>query len=113
MELLMPRSAARLSVLMAVLVTLAACAVPQTPGSAVPAAAPVSPDQDFLNRAATGTATEVELGHLAQMQGVAPAIRSFGAQIAAEHGRANARLNALAQQLGMVANAARPDISML
>ena len=51
----MPRSAVRFSVLIAALVALAACAGgPQAPGAAPPAAAPVSADQDFLNRAATG-----------------------------------------------------------
>jgi putative membrane protein len=112
----MARSAARFSISTLALVALAACAAQPTtpaPAPAPPAviAALVNPDQDFLNRAVTGTAAQVELGRLAQHQGAAPAVRAFGAQIAAEHARMNARLTALSQRLGMVPNPDAPDLS--
>ena len=113
-------SAARLSVLASILVVLAACAAGPQPPSASPSppvvaspAAPISPDQDFLNRAATGSATEIELGRLAQAQGVAPTVRSFGSHIAGEHARLHSRLLASAQRTGMVPNPATPNVSAL
>lgn len=107
-------SAARYSLLISALFVLSACATgTQAPPAPPPVAAPVSPDQDFLNRAATGSATEVELGRLAQAQAAAPSVRSFGAHIAAEHARLHARLMSLAGQIGMIANAGSPDVSAL
>jgi putative membrane protein len=116
MEAPMARSAARFSISTLALVALAACAAQPTTPAPAPApppiiAAPVNPDQDFLNRAVTGTAAQVELGRLAQRQGAAPAVRAFGSQIAAEHARMNARLTALSQRLGMVPNPVAPDLS--
>jgi putative membrane protein len=100
--------------------TLVACAAQSTtpatapgPPPAIAAPAPVNPDQDFLNRAMTGTGAQVELGRLAQQQGAAPAVRAFGSQIAAEHARMHARLTSASQRLGMVPNAAAPDLSGL
>src|SRR5207302_9088552 len=53
------------------------------------------------------------LGRLAQQQGAAPLMRSFGGQIAAEHARMHARLTTVSQRLGMAANPAAPDLSRL
>jgi len=119
MEAQMARSAARFSISTLALLALAACAAqptvpaPTPPPAIAAPAAPINPDQDFLNRAATGTGAQVELGRLAQQQGAAPAVRAFGAQIAAEHARMHARLNSVSQRLGMVPNATAPDLSGL
>ena len=114
----MTRSGARLSTAMMALLALAGCATGPMSPTAAPAppavaAAPVGLDQDFLNRAATGTNGQVQLGRLAQQRGFAPAVRSFGAHIATEHARANARLMELAQRLGMMANPGMPNLSDL
>jgi len=117
MEAPMARSAAQFSISTLALLALAACA--QTTTATAPApppviaapAAPVNPDQDFLNRAVTGTGAQVELGRLAQRQGAAPAVRAFGAQIAAEHPRMHARLTSVSQRLGMVPNPVASDLS--
>jgi putative membrane protein len=116
----MVRSAARLGASTLALVALAACAAGPiaTAPAATPAVAATAPlgvnsDQDFLDRAATGTGAEVELGRLARQRGVAPAVRTFGATIAAEHSQAHARLVGLARRLGMNPNATTPDLSRL
>ena len=114
----MARSAARLGILTLALLALAACAAaPTATAPAAPPVAtlapPVSPDQDFLNRAATGTGSQIELGRLAQERGLASPVRAFGARIAAEHSRVHAGLLTLAQQLNQVPNAATPDLSQL
>jgi putative membrane protein len=114
----MVRSAVRFSISALALLALAACAAhtttpatAPTPPPAIAAPAPINPDQDFLNRAVTGTAAQVELGRLAQQQGAVPAVRAFGSQIAAEHARMHARLTSMSQRLGMVPNATAPDLS--
>jgi len=116
MEAPMARSAARFSISTLALLALAACAQTTTatspaPPSAIAAAVPINPDQDFLNRAMTGTGAQVELGRLAQQQGTAPSVRAFGAQIAAEHARMHARLTTASQRVGMVPTPAAPDLS--
>jgi len=121
MEAQMTRSAARFSISTLALLALAACAAQPTSPATAPApppaiaapAAPINPDQDFINRAMTGTGAQAELGRLAQRQGAAPAVRAFGGQIAAEHARMHSRLAAVAQRLGMVPDAAAPDLSGL
>src|SRR5436190_22389059 len=78
MEGSMARSAARSSISTLALLALAACvqtttATAPTPPPAIAATAvPINPDQDFLNRAMTGTGAQVELGRLAQQHGMAP-----------------------------------------
>jgi len=117
MEAPMARSAARFSISTLALLALAACgqttiATAPTPPPAIAATAvPINPDQDFLNRAMTGTGAQVELGRLAQQQGTAPSVRAFGAQIAAEHARMHARLTTASQRVGMVPTPAAPDLS--
>jgi len=105
---------ARLGVLAIVLLTLGACATgPTTPQSPTAMLPPVSPEQEFINRAATGTGNEVELGRLAQERGYAPSVRAFGAHIANEHARAHAGVIALARRLNLAPNATMADISGL
>src|SRR5207249_2943488 len=66
-----------------------------------------------VNRAATGTTGQIELGRLAEQRGFAPAVRSFGGHIAAEHARAHARLIALSQRFALIPTARNPDLSRL
>ena len=110
----MARPAIRFGVSAVIVLALAACVAPPgmttAPGAVAPAP-PATSDQDFLNRAATGTGNEVSLGRLAERNGFTPTVRSFGAQIAAEHGRVQARLLALARRLGMVAYTTSSDLS--
>ena len=109
----MVRSAVRFRISALALLALVACAAHTTTPATAPAIAapaPINPDQDFLNRAVTGTAAQVELGRLAQQQGAVPAVRAFGSQIAAEHARMHARLTSVSQRLGMVPNATAPAI---
>ena len=112
----MAGSAARFGISALAVLALAACAAappaPTPPAIAAPAP-PVSPDQDFLNRAATGTGNEIELGRLARERGTAASVRAFGAHIAAEHSRMHAGLMALARQLNQVPNATPVDLSQL
>jgi putative membrane protein len=58
-------------------------------------------DRDFINKAATGGATEVELGRLATLRAARPSVRSFGERMMIDHGRGNAELAALAQSKGL------------
>jgi putative membrane protein len=118
MEAHMVRSAARLGISTLALLALAACAAaptaqPPTPPPIATPAVPISPDQDFLNRAATGTGNEIALGRLAQARGSTASVRALGAHIAAEHSRVHAGLMALARQLNQVPNAAHADLSQL
>lgn len=112
----MPPSAIRLGLVIVVVAALAACA-PGTfyPGGPGPAAgtAPVSIDQNFLDRAATGSRGEIALGELARDRGVARAVRRFGAHIVYRHRRIHARLMALARRLGMLPNVGTSDIGRL
>ena len=106
-----PSSADRLLALVACTATSTA---PQpAPPPIATLAPPVSPDQDFLNRVATGIGNEIQLGRLVQEIGRAAPVRAFGAHIAAEHSRAHAGLMALARQLNQVPNIAPADLSQL
>ena len=120
----MPRSTLRFALSSVALFALAACAVqtaPPPPAAAPPAppipaptvAAPAFSDQDFVNRAAAGTALEIETGRLAGMAAGSRAVRAFGRHIAVEHSRLNAQVMALAQREGMVPNAAPPGPGQL
>src|SRR5205823_4370187 len=83
-----------------------AAAPPAPPVPAPTVAAPAFSDQDFVNRAAAGTALEIETGRLAGMAAGSRAVRVFGRHIAFEHSRLNAQVMALAQREGMVPTAA-------
>ena len=58
-------------------------------------------DRDFINKAATGGVTEVELGRIATMRAARPTVRSFGERMVTDHSRSNAELVALAQSKGV------------
>jgi putative membrane protein len=107
----------RLGLSIAVFLALSGCATgtfwSTMPGLTSPARPPVSVDQDFLNRAATGTWGEVALGQLALEHGSAPTVRRFGAHIAYEHRRVHASLIALAHRLHMSAKPGSFDTNWL
>jgi putative membrane protein len=63
-------------------------------------------DRDFINKAATGGLTEVELGRIAAQRAARPSVRSFGERMVTDHGRANMELAALAQSKGLALPAA-------
>ncbi len=54
-------------------------------------------DEIFLHEIAAAGMTEVEFGKLAQQRAGNPNVRDFGRQMVEDHGKANARLNALVQ----------------
>jgi putative membrane protein len=58
-------------------------------------------DRDFVNKAATGGVTEVELGRIATVRAARPSVRSFGERMVTDHSRGNAELAALAQSKGL------------
>jgi putative membrane protein len=58
-------------------------------------------DREFVNNAAVGGATEVELGRLATQRASRPVVRDFGAKMVKDHGAANAELASLARAKGM------------
>src|SRR5437868_15186781 len=64
-------------------------AAPGAPPAATPA--PLTSDQNFVDRAAPGTGTEVELGRLASTRAVSPAVRAFADRIITDHRQAHAR----------------------
>lgn len=110
----MSRSPAWLAASALVLFALAACtasppvAAPGPAASAAPAPASLGSDQQFVDRAALGTASEVELGRLARASANSPAVRTFGVHITADHGQAHARLVALERRLRMAAATPAP-----
>jgi putative membrane protein len=63
-------------------------------------------DRDFINKAATGGLTEVELGRIAAQRAARSSVRSFGERMVTDHGRANMELAALAQSKGLALPAA-------
>lgn len=100
----MALSAARLGLSMLAVLAIAACAAPApapTPPPAVAAPALVSPDQDFVNRAATGTAAQAELGRLARTRALSAPVRTYGSHISAEHARIYADLTREARRAGI------------
>jgi putative membrane protein len=77
-----------------------AATAPGTPQSApgMPAAnQPNQNDRLFVQEATIGGRAEVELGQLAEQKGRAQAVKDFGRQMAADHGKANQQLAQLAQ----------------
>jgi len=59
-----------------------------------------SSDQDFVTTAGQGGLAEVALGHLAAQHGASAPVKSFGKQMIADHGKANAGLKAAAEKAG-------------
>jgi putative membrane protein len=55
-------------------------------------------DHTFINEAAIGGMTEVELGNLAKEKAASPDVKEFGERMATDHGKANDELKSLAQQ---------------
>jgi putative membrane protein len=55
-----------------------------------------SPDASFMQSAAEGGMSEVELGQLAQQKAFNPAVKDFGAMMVKDHTAANNKLKALA-----------------
>ena len=103
----MLRSPIPLALSALVLLVLAACAqqeptAPPLPAS-TPAPAPLSSDQNFIDRAALGTSTEVELGRLARTRALSPTVRAFADRIITDHRQAHARLRTLERRLQMAA----------
>ena len=55
-----------------------------------------NPDQSFYNQAAEAGIAEVEVGTLAQSKGASAAVKDFGSKMVTDHGKANAKLKAIA-----------------
>jgi len=110
----MPRSSAPLLLSLVAVLGLGACAQQQAAAPPPPAApAPLSGDQNFVDRAALGTGSEIELGQLARTRAASPAVRAFAARILTDHRQANARLRSLERRLQMVPATAPPPPSQL
>jgi putative membrane protein len=61
----------------------------------------VKSDQKFIEDAAQGGMTEVQLGQIAQEKGTSPDVKQFGSRMVADHSKANDELKSLAQQKGL------------
>src|SRR5438270_6462493 len=73
---------------------------PGTPQSVPGMPAPNQPNQNdrlFVYEATIGGAAEVELGQLAEQKGRSQAVKDFGSQMVADHGKANQQVMQLAQ----------------
>src|SRR5438067_10443419 len=104
----MPRSSAPLLLSLVAVLGLAACAQQQAAAPPPAAPAPLRGDQNFVDRAALGTASEIELGQLARTRAASPAVRAFGARVVTDHREANARLRRLERRLQMLPATAPP-----
>ena len=60
-----------------------------------------SHDLDFVNNAAQGGTTEVELGHLAAQKSTDPAIQRFADRMVRDHSKIDLKLTALASSKGV------------
>jgi putative membrane protein len=111
----MSRSPAPFVLTALALLALAACAEQQAAAPPPPVAtpAPLSSDQNFVDRAALGTGKEVELGQLARTRATSPTVRAFAVRIITDHREANARLRRLERRLQMAAAPASPPPSQL
>ena len=109
----MPRSPARLAVSAFALLILAACAQQQAAAPPAAAPAPLTSDQQFVDRAALGTASEAELGQLARTRAASPAVRAFANRIIADHRQAHARLSTLERRIGLLPASSPPPRSQL
>src|SRR2546423_12858412 len=107
----MPRSSAPLLLSLVAVLGLAACAQQRAAAPPPAAPAPLSGDQNFVDRAALGTGSEVELGQLARTRAASPAVRAFAARVVTDHREANARLRRLERRLQMMPATAPPPPS--
>ena len=57
--------------------------------------------KSFVREAAGGGLAEVELGQLAQEKGTSEAVKSFGARMVQDHGKAGKELRAIAEDKGI------------
>ncbi|HVH78814.1 MAG TPA: DUF4142 domain-containing protein, partial [Stellaceae bacterium] len=89
---------------------VAGCAEQQAAPAPPPAAisAPLTSDQNFVDRASLGTGTEVELGRLARSRAVSPAVRAFADRIIADHRQAHTRLGTIERRIQMAAAPVSP-----
>lgn len=62
-----------------------------------------TPGQPFITKAIQGNLAEVQMGQLAQAKSQTEGVRSFGQQLAKDHGDANEKAMAVAQTLGVKA----------
>jgi len=67
-------------------------------------------DRKFVEEAAVGGMTEIELGKLAQQKGANEQVKQFGAKLVEDHSKANDELKQIAQAKGVTVPAA-PDKS--
>ena len=58
-------------------------------------------DMEFIKKAAIGGMAETELGKLAQQNGHSPDVKSFGARMVQDHGRAGDQLTNIAKERGV------------
>ena len=86
-------------------------AAPAPPPAATPA--PLTSDQNFVDRAALGTGTEVELGRLASTRAASPAVRAFADRIITDHRQAHARLTRTERSTHIAAMLAPPPPNAL
>jgi putative membrane protein len=83
------------------LVLYAACVVLALSSIPVLAADVSSADKTFVMKAAQGGMTEVQLGQLASDKGTSADVKSFGAHMVTDHGKANAELKTIATSKGI------------
>lgn len=97
-------------VMAALALIVAGCAEQQAAPAPPPAAisAPLTSDQNFVDRASLGTGTEVELGRLARSRAVSPAVRAFADRIIADHRQAHTRLRTIERRIQMAAAPVSP-----
>jgi putative membrane protein len=69
-------------------------------GLATPAWAADS-DAEFVEKAALGGMTEVELGRYASQHAASARVKEFGQHMVSDHGKANAELSSIAKRLGL------------
>ncbi|HEX4234990.1 MAG TPA: DUF4142 domain-containing protein [Caldimonas sp.] len=80
-------------------------------GALVSGLAPaIAADEDFVQKAAAGGVAEVAAGQMAGQKGASESVKSFGARMVEDHGKANDELKSIAtsKKMGMPA---APDAS--
>ncbi|KVV65137.1 DUF305 domain-containing protein [Burkholderia cepacia] len=85
-------------------------------GDARIAKAPQGGDAEFIDKAAIAGKAEVQASQLALKQAQSPDVRAFAKQMVNDHGKANARLTAIAARKGMkpqVDQISDPDVEAL